>query len=66
MIDAHFDTDADGFTYADDAFRGTAQPTYASGARIATGGFAGGGLQVSLVGIDDASIQNMSGGWSRS
>jgi hypothetical protein len=66
VIDAHFDADADGFTYADDAFRGTAQPAYASGARLATGGFSGGALQVSLGGIDDASIQNMSGGWSRS
>ena len=66
VIDAHFDVDADGFTYADDAFRATAQPAYASGARIATGGFSGGALQVSLGGIDDASIQNMSGGWSRS
>jgi hypothetical protein len=66
VIDAHFDVDADGFTYADDAFRATAQPAYASGTRIATGGFSGGALRVSLGGIDDASIQNMSGGWSRS
>jgi photosystem II stability/assembly factor-like uncharacterized protein len=66
VIDAHFDADADGFTYADDAFRATAQPAYASGTRIATGGFSGGALQVSLGGIDNASIQNMSGGWSRS
>jgi photosystem II stability/assembly factor-like uncharacterized protein len=65
VIDAHFDVDADGFTYADDAFRATAQPAYASGARIATGGFAGGGLRVALGGIDDAVITNMSGGWSR-
>ena len=65
VIDAHFDVDADGFTYADDAFRGTAQPAYASGTRIATGGFSGGALQVSLGGIDNAVITNMSGGWSR-
>lgn len=65
VIDAHFDADADGFSYADDGFRGTAQPAYASGARIASGGFTGGALQVSLGGIDDAIVQNMSGGWSR-
>jgi hypothetical protein len=65
VIDAHFDVDADGFTYADDAFRGTAQPAYESGTRIATGGFSGGALQVSLGGIDNAVITNMSGGWSR-
>ncbi|TMQ19718.1 MAG: glycosyl hydrolase [Deltaproteobacteria bacterium] len=65
VIDAHFDVDADGFTYTDDAFRGTAQPAYASGNRIATGGFSGGALRVALGGIDNAVITNMSGGWSR-
>ena len=35
-------------------------------ARIATGGFTGGALRVSLGGIDAATILNMSGGWSRS
>jgi hypothetical protein len=65
VIDAHFDVDADGFTYADDAFRATAQPAYASGTRIATGGFSGGGLRVALGGIDNAVITSMSGGWSR-
>jgi hypothetical protein len=65
VIDAHFDVDAEGFTYADDAFRATAQPAYASGTRIATGSFSGGGLRVALGGIDNAVITNMSGGWSR-
>jgi hypothetical protein len=65
VIDAHFDVDADGFTYADDAFRATAQPAYESGTRIATGGFSGGALRVALGGIDNAVITNMSGGWSR-
>jgi photosystem II stability/assembly factor-like uncharacterized protein len=65
VLEAHFDTDADGFTYADDAFRATAQPAYASGNRIATGGFSGGALRVALGGIDNAVITNMSGGWSR-
>ena len=65
LIDAHFDVDADGFSYADDAFRATAQPAYESGTRIATGGFSGGALRVALGGIDNAVITNMSGGWSR-
>jgi hypothetical protein len=66
VIDAHFDVDADSFGYTDDGFRGTAQPAYASGTRLATGGFTGGALQVALGGIDNAVITNMSGGWSRS
>jgi hypothetical protein len=65
VLEAHFEADADGFAYADDAFRGTAQPAYASGTRIASGGFTGGALQVSLGGIDNATVLNMSGGWSR-
>ena len=65
VFEAHFDVDADSFAYSDDGFRGTAQPAYASGARIATGGFTGGALRVALGGIDDAVITNMSGGWSR-
>ena len=64
-FEAHFDNDAEGFTYVDDPFRGTSQPVYASGAYLATGGFAGGGLSVDLGGIDDADINNMSGGWRR-
>jgi hypothetical protein len=66
VLDAHFDADSDGFAYADDGFRGTAQPAYASGVRLPTGGFAGGALQVTLGGIDNTTITNMSGGWSRS
>src|SRR5262249_62282802 len=66
VLEAHFDTDADGFVYADDGFRGTAQPAYASGTRLATGGFTGGALQVLLGGIDNATILNMSAGWSHS
>ena len=36
IFDVHFDTNADGFVYADDLFRGTTQPTYASGNYIST------------------------------
>jgi hypothetical protein len=66
VLEAHFDGDAGGFAYSDDGFRATAQPAYASGALLATGGFTGGALQVSLGGIDNAVVTNMSGGWSRS
>jgi photosystem II stability/assembly factor-like uncharacterized protein len=66
VLEARFDVDANGFAYTDDGFRGTAQPAYASGVRLATGGFTGGALQVSLGGVDSAVITNMSGGWSRS
>src|SRR6185436_8902919 len=55
----------DGFTFIDDAF-GTAQPNYASGTFVNPGGFTGGGLRVLVGGIDDAVINNMSGGWRRS
>ncbi|MEQ8357646.1 MAG: Ig-like domain-containing protein [Kiloniellaceae bacterium] len=62
-IEAGFDVDEDGFSYADDAFRATAQPGYADGAYIGAGGFSGGGLRVVLGGIDDVDILGMSGGW---
>jgi hypothetical protein len=44
LIDAHFDTGTDGFSYVDDAFRATSQPAYASGERISSGGYSGGGI----------------------
>ena len=65
IFESHFDTSTDSFTYADDAFRATRQPAYASGARVATGGFSGGGLSVVLGAIDGATVLNMSGGWRR-
>ncbi len=66
LLDANFDTGTDGFAYADDLFRATTQPNYASGAQLGSGGFAGGGLQVLLGGINGSNIQKMSGGWQRS
>ncbi len=66
LVDAHFDASADSFVYQDDAFRGTAQPAYASGAHVLTGGFSGGALKVSLGGLNNTTVLNMSGGWSRS
>jgi hypothetical protein len=65
LIDAHFDSGADGFTYQDDTFRGTTQPAYATGTRIASGGFTGGALRVRLGGVDESDVTGMSGGWRR-
>jgi uncharacterized repeat protein (TIGR01451 family) len=66
LIDAHFDIDSDGFGYADDLFRATTQPNYASGEQLAAGGFTGGALKVLLGGINGSNIQKISGGWQRS
>ncbi len=63
LISAGFDTGADGFSYQDDAFRGTGQPGYASGSYEGSGGYSGGGLRVYLGAIDSNVIRNMSGGW---
>jgi uncharacterized protein YkwD len=63
-FDWDFDAGRDGFVYRDDAFRGAAQPGYASGGW--TDGASGGGLTVRLGGRDGADIAGMSGGWTRS
>ena len=65
ILEVSFDGGADGFTYIDDAFRTTNQPTYASGSHVPDQGFSGGGLRVLLGGVDNADIQHMSGGWRR-
>jgi hypothetical protein len=59
LIDAHFNTTTDGFTYADNTFRNTNQGAYASGV------LSSGALSVSLGGVDETDILNMSGGWVR-
>ena len=64
FLNASFDTDTQGFSYADDVFRGSAAPTYASGSYVAAGGESGGGLQVFLGGLDNDDIFGMSGGYS--
>jgi hypothetical protein len=66
VIDANFNSGADGFNYADDLFRATAQPIYASGVLLPSGGFSGGGVQVVLGGINGSNVPNISGGWQRS
>lgn len=63
LAEADFDGGTDGFTYQDDLFRSTQQPNYASGSRVATGGFSGGALRVLLGGLNNAFITHMSGGW---
>ena len=64
LLEAHFDGDAEGFGFADDTFRGTSEPAYASGSHTASG-FSGGGLRVDLGGINGADIFGMSGGWEQ-
>ncbi len=65
LIDADFDVDTDGFVYQDDPFFGTNQPAFADGQRVPDG-FTGSGLEVTVGGIDNTTVNNMSGGWSRS
>ena len=65
LIDVNFDSNADGFSYADDTFRDTKQPNYGSGRYRSDKGFSGGGLQVLLGGRDFQNIRNMSGGWQQ-
>jgi hypothetical protein len=66
VLSANFDADIDGFAYADDLFKGTAQPMYATGTLLTTAGFSGGGVQVMVGGINSSNVANMSGGWQRS
>jgi hypothetical protein len=63
ILEAGFDSGTDGFTYQDDTFRGTSQPGYANGAYAPGGGYTGGGLQVTLGGLDNLIINGISGGW---
>ena len=65
IFTAGFNTGSDSFTYADNLFRSTTQSSYASGSRLATGGFTGGALRVALGGVNSTDITNMSGGWRR-
>ena len=69
LLEADFDDGVDGFSYVDDAFLETSQPSYADGARVGQGGVDGTpALQVSLGGIDGTDIGDpgMSGGWESS
>jgi hypothetical protein len=66
ILEAHFNSGQDGFSYLDDLFRTTNQPSYASGSRVSSGGYSGGALRVLVGGINSSTIQRMSGGWRRS
>ena len=64
LLQSDFDSDAGGFGFIDDAFRGTDRPDYADGQRSPTAGFGGGrALTVELGNIDNDDILGMSGGW---
>ena len=60
-----FDGGTEGFTYADDAFRGTANPAYAAGFNYTYGGNPNGMLHVMLGGVDNADVSDMSGAWEK-
>lgn len=63
VLVADFSNSEEGFVYADDLFRGTNAAGYAEGIHsTADGGY----LEVTLGGVDNADIDNMSGGWSTS
>lgn len=57
LLAADFEGGSDGFVYADDTFGPWSNPDYADGAAQ------DGVLSVTLGGIDDARVRNMSGGW---
>jgi hypothetical protein len=65
ILNVNFDQNNDGFSYVDDAFRNTSQFGYADGVWTDSGGFAGGALKITLGGIDNKAISDMSGGWQR-
>ena len=66
LVDAHFETDAEGFVYLDDTFLNSTRAGYASGAHSPTlGKDGGGGLYVSLGGLNGKKKRGMSGGWRK-
>ncbi len=63
LILADFDTNEDGFSYVDDAFRGTSEPDYASGEYRASDGYTGGAIRANIDAVDNSDIIGMSGAW---
>jgi hypothetical protein len=62
-----FNSGREGFGYADDTFRLTKSPGYASGSWTSSGGPDGSGaLRVNLGGVNNTDISGISGGWSTS
>jgi subtilisin family serine protease len=64
LVSASFNADAQGFVFQANAFRGTTA-AFSSGAFSATGGATGGGLVISLGGINNTVANGMSGGFAR-
>ncbi|MGD9212436.1 MAG: fibronectin type III domain-containing protein [Desulfobacteraceae bacterium] len=66
VVSENFSNAEHGFTYSDDTFRNTNRPFYANGNYQDKDGFSGGGLCITLGGIDHTDIlDGISGGWSR-
>jgi hypothetical protein len=65
ILQASFDADEEGFLYADDCFRGTAAPDYADGSWVAEENGTGGALQVTLGGVDETTVDGLSGAWTK-
>lgn len=66
ILSADFEAGSGGFAYVDDSFRETAAPDYADGSHSPDEGYAGGGLKVTLGGVDDVEVNGMSGAWETS
>ena len=62
-LDAHFDLNEDGFSYAPDTFNNTVNPNFSTGSYEPNGGLAGGGLRVFLG--PGSTGGATSGGWSQ-
>ncbi len=65
LVQSSFDSGEDGWTYADDTFRGTTWPIFADGYHLPAGGQSGGGLEVFVGGVSGFDANNMSGGYSK-
>lgn len=64
LIAADFTTGTDGFAFVDDPFRGTNNPAFARGERVAiNNGFK---LLIDIGGIDNTTVLGLSGGWRQS
>jgi len=66
LINEDFNSNAGGFAYFDDAFFGTNEGRYESGDYVSSGGFTGGALAVTLGGVNNRNIDDMSGGFEHS
>jgi hypothetical protein len=62
LLNAGFDSDAEGFVYSDDTFNGTSNPGYAEGTYESSDGYSGGGLRV---GLGTGPTGETSGAWSK-